>query len=192
MTDVLKDIAKRLRALGFKGSGQNYRKVAGEWVVVVNLQGSEWCDELFVNLAAHPIVIPTICDDPVDPKKIKEYDCLFRTRVGEAWRWTLRANEVSELVSQIDRAASDLATRAQGLRAAVTTASPDTLVREFTVGQTAAFASLHLARAALAFGYVQKARAVAEWGLEAAGNAIILRVKLKAILQEAGTPRSRQ
>jgi hypothetical protein len=187
MREVIKDLGPRLRALGLKGSGQYYRKVAGEWVVVVNLQGSRWGDRFFVNLAAHPVLIPTINDEPVDPKRIKEHDCLLRTRVGQDWSWALRAEEVSDLVSQIERCAIDLVSRAQGLRGAVATELPEALVRNFTVGQTDAFASLHLARAALAFGHVHKAHAIAEWGLEAAGDAVGLRVKLKALLQHGGS-----
>jgi hypothetical protein len=187
MREVIKDVGPRLRALGFTGSGQYYRKVAGEWVVVVNLQGSKWGDKFFVNLAAHPVLIPTINDDPVDPKKIKEYDCLFRTRVGKDWSWNLRFGAGAELVSQIEQAANDLVTRAHGLRAAVATDPPETLVRNFAIGQTDAFASLHLARAALAFGDVHKASAIAEWGLNAAGDALILRARLKALLQHGSS-----
>ena len=185
MRDGLKDVAILLRAAGFKGSGQTFRKVEGEWIVVVNIQGSKWGDTFFVNLAAHPLVIPTINDDPVDIKKVKEYDCLFRTRVGDRWSWSLGGSERSGLVSQIDSAATDLSNRAQGLRAAVASQPADMLVKNFTIGQTDAFSSLHLARAALAFGNVQKARAVAEWGLEAAGDALILRAKLKGVIQQA-------
>jgi hypothetical protein len=181
MRDEIKDLATLLRAAGFKGSGQTFRRVEDEWVVVVNVQGSKWGDAFFVNLAAHPVVIPTINDDPVDIKKLKEYDCLFRTRVGDRWSWSLGVSERSGLVSQIDRAATDLSNRAHGLRAAVASQSADTLVKNFTVGQTDAFSALHLARAALAFGNVPKARAVAEWGLEAAGDALGLRVKLKSV-----------
>ena len=183
MRDELKHVAALLRPLGFIGSGRTYRRVEDEWVIVVNLQASKWGDGFFVNLAAHPIAIPTINDDPVDLKKIRAYDCLFQERVGETW--TLGADEVPELVSHVSRASKVLAERGRGLRLAVATQPADALVRNFTIGHTAAFASLHLARAALAFGNAQKAGALAEWGLEAAGDALILRVKLKGVLQQA-------
>jgi hypothetical protein len=183
MRDELKQVAELLSPLGFKGSGRTFRRVEDEWVIVVNLQASKWGDGFFLNLAAHPIAIPTINDDPVDLKKIRAYDCLFQERVGDTW--IVGADEVPELVSEVSRASKVLAERARSLRAAVATQPADVLVRNFTVGQTAAFASLHLARAALAFGNAQKACAVAEWGLEAAGDALILRVKLKRVLQQA-------
>lgn len=67
-----------LRALGFRGSGQNYRKGEGDFVFVIDFQGSSSEDSFFFDLGAQPTFIPSEGDG--DPKKLKEYDCVFRQR----------------------------------------------------------------------------------------------------------------
>jgi hypothetical protein len=90
--------APSLRAEGFTGSGRNYRRLFGEWVQVVNIQGSNWGGRFYINLATHPIVIPDTGGDPPNPKTILEYHCEFRRRleksVADQW-WEYDRSQVS-------------------------------------------------------------------------------------------------
>src|SRR4051812_17344907 len=90
MKAILKQIAPHLRALGFRGSGQNYRKTEGDFVFVVNIQGSSSGDTFYVNLGAQPVFIPN--DGSVELKDLKEYHCVFRRRVGAPWPWDIPFN----------------------------------------------------------------------------------------------------
>ena len=81
--EVLKRVGPTLRALGFRGSGQNYRKQEGDFIFVINFQGSRWGDRFYVNLGAQPIFIPAEGD--ADLTKLKEYECVLRRRVGNEW-----------------------------------------------------------------------------------------------------------
>lgn len=48
---------RRCFADGFTGSGRTFRRVAGEWVHVVNVQGSRYGGQFGVNVAVHPLAI---------------------------------------------------------------------------------------------------------------------------------------
>jgi hypothetical protein len=82
-----------LRSQGFKGSGSTFRCLTGEVIAVLNLQGSTkpWEAGTFcVNLGVHLTFLPTMANTPADPKKIKETDCEFWTRLapkGETDHW---------------------------------------------------------------------------------------------------------
>ena len=183
METLLKDIGPILRNRGFKGSGKNFRKIEGDFVFVVNFQGSRSGDGSFVNLAAHPLFIPTVSDEPPDPTSIKEYECMVRRRVGKLW--TSNADEVqrADLVSQLEKALDDFFCRSGRLKEALVHRSAHELVNDFSLGQTRAFSTLALARAALAVGELGKARDLVVLGLEMAGEAMGLRVKLKEVLK---------
>jgi len=49
----LEEGAPSLHALGFRGSSQNYRKQEGDFIFVINFQGSRSGDNSYVNLGAH-------------------------------------------------------------------------------------------------------------------------------------------
>ena len=70
-----------LRAEGFRGSGATLRRIAGPVVHVFNLQGSVGGQRCYLNLGAHVLLLPHGEGDAPDPKKIMEYDCLFRDRL---------------------------------------------------------------------------------------------------------------
>lgn len=70
-----------LRAEGFKGSGTTLRRMAGERIDVVNVQGSQWGGRCYVNLGVHFTFIPDSCGKQVDPAKLLEFQCVFRTRM---------------------------------------------------------------------------------------------------------------
>lgn len=71
-----------VRSAGFKGSGRHFRRVEGEFVQLVNLQGSQWGGAFAVNLGIQPIAYPDVLGRPVDVKTIKEIDCILRRRLS--------------------------------------------------------------------------------------------------------------
>jgi len=80
MRDVLKKLAPALRAAGFRGSGQNYRKADGDFVLVINFQGSRSGDKFYVNLGAQPTFIPAEGDAELD--KLSARTCQRWSRTG--------------------------------------------------------------------------------------------------------------
>lgn len=76
--------APLLRAEGFTGSGHTYRRLVGQWIHVVNVQGSLYGGEFAVNLAIQPISVNDTNDNPPNPKTITEEICVFRRRMAES------------------------------------------------------------------------------------------------------------
>ena len=186
MREVLKKLGPSLRAVGFRGSGQYFRKKEGDFIFVVNLQGSRWGDVFYVNLGAQPIFIPTDSNTDPDPKRLKEYECILRRRVGDQWRWVMSDAMFGKLEAELLATLKDFFGHAQGLRESIAVASPETLIHEFSSGTTDARAALHLSRASLALGYPDKASALAMLGLELAGEqASALRFELKKLFDAA-------
>lgn len=83
------NFAPVMRELGFKGSGRHFRRVDGGFVQTVNLQGSQYGGKFAVNLGLQPASIPNGVGETVDPKTIKEIECVFRNRLtydgGDTW-----------------------------------------------------------------------------------------------------------
>lgn len=75
------NFAPVVRELGFKGSGRHFRRVDGEFAQTVNLQGSQYGGKFAVNLGLQPVSIPNEVGETVDPKTIKEIECVFRSRL---------------------------------------------------------------------------------------------------------------
>jgi hypothetical protein len=179
--EVLERVVPALRAVGFRGSGQTYRKSEGDFVFVVNFQKSRFGDEFFVNLGAQPVFIPA--EGSADLARLKEYECVLRRRVRGEWRMPLAPERLDELHDTLMSTQREFFGHAQSLRAALATDSADVLVRRFSAGTTQARATLHLARAAQALGHRERARALARYGLELAGPAMILVADLAAMLE---------
>ncbi|SEF26482.1 DUF4304 domain-containing protein [Variovorax sp. NFACC27] len=183
MKEVLKKVAPSLRALGFRGSGQNYRKQEGDFVFVVNFQGSRWGEDFYVNLGAHPVFIPA--EGGADLSRLKEYDCMLRRRVGDAWPRQMPDELFVQLEAAILGAQAEFFGAAQTLRGALATDGPDKLLGKFSVGTTKARATLHLARAAVKLGHIELARALVGCGLELAGDrGTMLTAELGRVLGE--------
>ncbi len=77
------DFAPKLREIGFKGSGQNFRRINGEVINTINVQANKYGGSCAVNLGIHLTFLPLSVDDKMpDIKKIKEIDCEFRLRLA--------------------------------------------------------------------------------------------------------------
>lgn len=182
MQEVLKKIGPILRGIGFRGSGLNYRKADGDFVFVINIQGSRWGDNFYVNLGAQPIFIPA--EGNADLARLKEYQCVLRRRVGSDWPWQMSDARFSELEADVTSTQTAFFGRAQTLRTALAIDPPEELLRKFTSGTTEARAAMHLARAAVALGYRDTGRELVRRGLELASErATGLRLELQEVLR---------
>jgi hypothetical protein len=180
--EILKKVSPILRALGFRGSGQNYRKTEGDFVFVINFQGSSSGDRFYVNLGAQPVFIPAEVN--ADLTALKEYECVLRSRVGTEWPWQMSDQAFDSLTAEINSAQAAFFGNAQTLRSALAIDSPEELLRKFSSGTTPARATLHLARAATRLGHIETARRLVDCGLELAGDrATTLRAELRRVLQ---------
>lgn len=187
MQDVLKRIGPILRSLGFRGSGQNFRKADGDFIFVINFQGSRWSSNFYVNLGAQPTFIPAERD--ADLRKLKEYECVLRRRVGSDWPWDLSEERFSTLVEAITTTQADFFGNAQTLRSALAVDTPGELIRKFSSGTSEARSTLHLARAAVALGHRDTALALVARGMEMAPDrAIHLREDLERVRGSCSQP----
>lgn len=98
-------LAPTLRRDGFSGTGQRYWRVLGGQCQVVEAQGSRYGGKFAINMGVHPLSVPTRSGDAPEPKRIKEMECMFRTRLaaskGDQW-WDYGRTQAS-----IDEAARD-------------------------------------------------------------------------------------
>jgi hypothetical protein len=74
LTEFKRAFVPSLRNDGFRGSGLTFRRHLGVLTHVINLQGSKWGDQCFLNLGAH---LAPVGAEPPDPAKLKEYECEF-------------------------------------------------------------------------------------------------------------------
>ena len=184
MDEIFKKTALVLRERGFRGSGQTYRKVEDEFAFVINFQRSRWGDVFYVNLGAQPTFIPAEGNAPL--KTLKEYECIWRRRVGSEWPAQLSNERFESFVEELIATQRAFFGHAKTFRIAVTSETPETLLDKFGAGTTQARASLHLARAALALKHPEVARGLATRGLELAGDgATILLAELRELLARA-------
>lgn len=177
---ITRRLGPHIRRLGFKGSGQTYRRVEDDTIFVINIQLSRSRAVCYINLGAQPTFIPAECSAAFDT--LKEYECVIRTRVGSDWPLNPDEQELLALAQAIDDRQRDFFGRARTLRQSLATDSPDELLDKFCAGTTREAATLLLAEAAVALGYGATAIALAEHGLERTPeSASILRAELKRI-----------
>jgi hypothetical protein len=85
------EFVPKLRGAGFTGSGQNFRRVQGEVIHALNIQGNKYGDSCAVNLGIHLTFFPAKSLQSVpDLKKFCEIDCEFRRRLapnGQSDHW---------------------------------------------------------------------------------------------------------
>jgi len=78
------EFAPALRADGFSGSRQRFRRVLEGQVQVVEFQGHRGGGSFAVNLGLQPLNIPANLGGVVDPTKVIEPGCFLRTRMTES------------------------------------------------------------------------------------------------------------
>jgi Domain of unknown function (DUF4304) len=96
-----------LRDAGYKGSGRNFRRIAGEFVQCVNLQGARYGGSFAINIGIQPLAMFGGLDERVTTSSIKEIDCEFRRRAtdGPSDQWW----DYTQLVSSKKQAAQNAA-----------------------------------------------------------------------------------
>jgi len=181
LDEIFKKTALVLRELGFRGSGQTFRKVEGDFVFVVNFQRSRSGDMFYVNLGAQPTFIPA--EGNASLKTLKEYECVWRRRVGSEWPSQLSDERFQSFVDELITTQQAFFGHAKTFRVALTIDTPEALLDKFGARTTRARASLHLARAALALKHPDVARKLATLGLDLASDgAYILLAELREVL----------
>nr|WP_091656676.1 DUF4304 domain-containing protein [Massilia sp. PDC64] len=161
-------LGAHIRTLGFKGRGQNFRRVEGEYIFIINIQGSRSGEVFYINLGAQPTFIPAECDASLST--LKEYECVMRRRVGNEWNRDLDEAARLALIRQLDAEQEAFFGTVRGLRTAITQDTPDELLRKFSMGNPPARTALHLARAAASLGHAAIAGALVKRGLALAGE----------------------
>lgn len=186
MREVLRRIGPILRAHGFRGSAQSFRKTDGDWRCVVNFQGSRWGDEFYVNLGAHPMFIPA--EGNADIGRLKEYECMLRTRVGGVWTWEMSDEAFVSFKGSVLAAQVTFFGQASRWNEALAAGSVNELMDKFRPHCVSpARLALHLARAAAIVGRPHTARDLVERGLAlSTDRADILRAELNAVLESLG------
>lgn len=183
MKELLKLIAPRMRELGFKGSGQNFRRSEGDFIFLINFQSSRTGEAFFINLGAQPTFVPAECD--AEFKSLKEYECVLRRRVGAEWSWTMSEQGLAAMVTEIAKSSSEFFGQALTLRQSLVQVGVPELLRNFSSGTTEARAALYLARGAHSLGLFEKATELAAHGLSIAGDrATFLIADLRAVAEK--------
>jgi hypothetical protein len=94
-----------LRERGFKGSGSSLRRLVEERIDVVGIQGSRYGGSCCINLGVHFTFLPrSWTSDAIDPFKLKDYECEFRTRLhydSESDHWWAHGNTEQEAVLEV-------------------------------------------------------------------------------------------
>ena len=175
-----------LRRDGFKGSGKTHWRLSGERVDVVNVQGSKYGDACCVNLGAHYLFLPSEGGGGVtDPKRFKQYDCVFGERLHEEgetdhW-WQYGESEVAAragvegLLDTYSRRASLFYARFDPFPGVFERITPAQLdegdFSQMPPGPTQVVAILTMARIMLHLGRPERCREFAEVGLRHVGFA---------------------
>jgi hypothetical protein len=193
MKDILTELGPMLRSYGLKGSGQNYRKLTEHCASVVNFQKSSSGDRFYVNLGVQPLFVPVLGGHDPDPKKIKEYECVFRGRVPPpqgllGWPYSMNSARLEDLKSELRAAIEQYVEPLMRIPGPLTELTPEEFMirtEDPLFGRLDAANCLVFAQIAMARRENDKAHAFAKHGLEICPPAASsLRGHLKEIAQK--------
>lgn len=186
-------LAPVLRRDGYVGSGRTFRRIDGDLIRVVAIQGSRYGGQFAVNLGAHLLFLPDAIGHPVDPKGISEPLCEFRRRMtaqgSDQW-WDYRSDGRS-IMSAVENMVSVYEVHGRKQLAhfwsypeAFAAVRPESLEDEFEryfdgFGSTLVRSALAFARIRAHEGDHVAAKAFAEVGLKNLGMATGLRSQLQ-------------
>jgi hypothetical protein len=193
MKEILAELGPLLRSHGFRGSGQNFRKITELCVSVVNFQKSSSGDRFYVNLGVQPLFIPDEGGQDPDQRKIKEYECVFRRRLPPpqgflGWSYAMNSRRIEALKSELRAAIEQYVEPLMRIPGPLTALTPEEFMirtEDPLFGRLDARNCLVFARIAMARQENDKAHAFAIHGLEIcppAGSS--LRGHLKEIVQK--------
>lgn len=194
---VLKsEFATLLRADGFRGSGNTFRRINGERIRIVNIQRSQAGGKCCVNLAVHFAFLPSDGGRPVtDPKKLKEYECTFRGRLHDGSKsdhwWPYGASEaeaeasVSWLIDMYKRRADLFFRRFEPFPDVFERITPAQIdagdFSKMPFDLTTIRAALTMARIMKHLGHPDKCREFSTVGLKHLGRAVGLKAELETL-----------
>ena len=189
---MLAIIAPHLRAIGYKGSGQNFRLVNQHTVSVVNFQKSSGGGSFYVNLGVQPLFELTEGDRTPNPKTIKEYECIFRHRLDPpakdlfGWPYSCSVELAEHLASRLKEEYAAFIVPLMTIPGPITEATVATFDEQTVhpvLGRRHARNFLHFARMALHRGDRQRAAEFATAGIEMCPeSASSLLLELQAVL----------
>ncbi len=71
-------LSPRIRALGFKGSGANFRRTTDRYIHTIQVFQDKYGGECWIELGVHLVFLPDSCENKIDIKNIKTIDCFIR------------------------------------------------------------------------------------------------------------------
>jgi hypothetical protein len=190
-----------LKADGFTGSGNTYRRVAGDVIHVLALQGAASGGKCCVCLGVHLSFLPLQGSlTPPDLYTIEEPDCEFRTRLSppglsDAW-WPYGTTEheargtAEAICGLYEQVGAPFFRQFSNFPEDFTRVTPAMLAAggelPFPAGCTFVRRALALARIAQRVGRTDEARQFAEIGLARVGPATSLKHAFRQIISAAG------
>ena len=110
---ISKTLAGHLKTIGFKGSGFNYSLDSDNFVFTIGIQASQYGGQCCAEFGIQPKEIDRFGEHQIDLKKLKYYNCEFRTRLSKKngadqwWKYSddeptniQVANEIFEIVQK--------------------------------------------------------------------------------------------
>ena len=191
------EFAPKLRELGFKGSGSNFRRVRGEVINTINIQGRRHGGSSAVNLGLHLTFLPVNWKDELpDTKKVKEIDCEFRTRLAPRgrndywWKYGGLLDSTSKQISHLVDTYLDVGepafSRYDTVEKVANMISIDQIFTDKYIdafgGVTEVRAALTMARIHEHLGNFDLARAFAAAGMTNIGRATALKPRFRELL----------
>lgn len=193
LRDILVAVTPTIRENGYKGTGQNYRRATDSAVSTVNFQKSSGGERFYVNVGVQPLFVPTEGGSTPDAKKIKAYECIFRTRLNppdtELFGWPYSTDVSADLIQGFDELFQKFVTPLMTIPGPITEAGvfdvpADSLHPLFGAWNARTF--LHFARISLAMGNCERAVGFANAAIERCNpNAKSLLHHLEQILVNA-------
>ena len=183
-----------LKSDGFFGSGRTFRRISGDLIHVVQVQGSRYGGKFAVNLGIQPVAIPDVAGNSPDAKKIKPEHCEFRRRLSEANsdQWWDHAESKESMDAAVRAVASIYATIGRRLFADMS--GPESPLHKITpaqfesgeygfsgFGSTKVRMARSLALMRQSLGNLTDAGAFARIALASLGSAQALRVELEEL-----------
>ncbi len=191
------EFAPELRKLGFKGSGINFRRIRGEVVNTVNIQGNKYGGSSAVNLGLHLSFLPVYWSNEVpEVSKIKAVDCEFRSRLAPKgkhdywWKYgglfTSPSKQVSHLIETYQEVGEPAFSRYDTIDKVADMVSIEEIFADNYIeafgGITEVRAALTMARIHEYMGSLDLARAFANAGMTNLGRATVLKPHFQEIL----------
>jgi len=197
-TAIKEHLAPALRSDGFTETGRTFRRLIGDFIQVVGIQGSRYGGQFAINLAIQPLGVPDVLGRMPDVKKITDAQCEFRRRLAGAgtdqW-WTYESTPESMANAVMDAATVYVSS---GRPLLDRFASPHSPLKQISAQVLASqpsilegFAST-TARTALVLARMREAKSdgaaaieFARVGLASVGSAVGLQLELERICSRA-------